>query len=72
MNVTATIGELGLVLTRPAGEYRVAYPVRLYLVLGYSRAKAFKRQEAQAYYTDDPQDAVDTARIMARKVATVG
>ena len=47
----AAIRKLGLTVRKVAGEIRVAWP----------------RDEASAYYTNDLQDALGTARAMATR-----
>jgi NACalpha-BTF3-like transcription factor len=51
--VKQTIRALGLTVTRVDGEWRVNYQ---------------GGKEATAYYTDDPQAALDTARAMVMAV----
>lgn len=50
------VRQLGLAVTALDGEYRVTY--------GAWQVRDAARREALAYYTDDRQDALDTARRM--------
>lgn len=50
-NVSTTLRNLGIVIRKRDGEYRVNFK-------GGS--------EATAYYTDDIQDALDTGKMMAQ------
>jgi hypothetical protein len=52
------VRALGLVCRVTDGEYRISFPV--------SQAVTADRAEASAYYTDDRQDALNTAQAMAR------
>lgn len=60
----ASLRKLGLSLTRKDGEYRVTYSLDnvRYMLLNYSQK--LERMEAVAYYSDDLQDVVSTAKRM--------
>lgn len=62
------IRGLGLTVTVLDGEYRVTYPVSHYAALHPTKARSFwmDRQEAEASYTDDRDDAYGTAILMSK------
>ena len=70
----SAIRALGLSVRCVDGEWRITYRLddaRLGVaVVGpISRARAIERAEAVSYYTNDRQDAIDTARMMAERQA---
>lgn len=67
--------KLGFWLTKNEGEYRVAPNLNMAgIVLDFNekkehtREELIKKAEAIAYYTDDIEDAVDTAKLMCEQI----
>lgn len=58
----STIKAMGLSARCVDGEYRVTFP----LDAGLPRTEAIEQAEAMAYYTNDGQDAIDTAAAMLK------
>lgn len=56
--------KLGLALTRKDGEYRVTFSLNNVRWMMLSHTQKLERMEAVAYYSDDLQDIVDTAKRM--------
>lgn len=65
----AAVRALGLTIKRTEGgdEYRLAFPLSHY---DGSRAYQTERQEAEAYYGDDPLDVLATAVAMLKTAET--
>jgi len=57
----AAVRALGLSIRCADGEYRIAHK------LGHYRDALLARQESDAYYTNDRDDALATARAMAQR-----
>lgn len=64
------VRALKLTIRHTDGEYRIAHGLHAYEKLGYDYAQRVERNEAQAYYTDDTDDAYGTAIIMAKQGAS--
>lgn len=63
--VMRTVRDLGFTVRYMAewGEWRLALPLLYYMnVQSLERAEAVARQELQAYYTDDAQEILGSAR----------
>lgn len=60
----AAIRSIGMVATVTDGEWRVAFPLSHYAGQWPGRAMQQARQEAQAAYEYNPDDAVATAKAM--------
>lgn len=65
VEVRKAINALGLVVSINDGEYKVSYSLQVWTTQGKTRAHAIERAEATCSYTNDPEDAVSTARAMA-------
>lgn len=55
-DVRAECAKLGLFVTVSLGEYRITFPA--------SEIHSSEQREALAYYTEDADDAIGTARLM--------
>lgn len=64
--VIKAVHDLGMSCRVCEGEFRIA--PSLYTITG-SKSEQREAQEAIAYYTTDAQDALDTAKAMARQFA---
>lgn len=64
------IRGLGLTVTVLDGEYRITYPVSHYAALYPTKARSYwmERQEVDAAYTDDRDDAYGTAIVMSKSL----
>lgn len=62
----AACRDLGFTARHADGEYRLARPLSAYRSYGSGAAGV---QEVEAYYTDCPQDCLDTARVWAANIA---
>lgn len=63
----ARVKALGMGIIVLDGEYRVSFTLASYMALGLGKQEAFARLIAEAYYTDDRDDAYGTAIIMAKR-----
>lgn len=62
-----------LAVTKVDGEYRIAYKIsviQMWRNCGYCEAR--EQSEASAYYTNDADDAYDTARFMHNTYVRAG
>lgn len=61
------IRALGLTVRVTDGEWRVAFPIPAYQAMGLDHKTAMVRNEAEAAYSDDGEDALGMARAMAKQ-----
>lgn len=66
----ARIKGLGMRVSVTDGEYRVTYPRSHYAALYPTKAQSYwvEREEVDAYYTTDRDDAYGTAIIMSKSL----
>lgn len=64
--MTAQVRQCGLTAKVLDGEIRISRPLSWYRDAGLSHAEAVEQAEADAYYTNDRQDAVLTAESMQK------
>ncbi len=67
------IREIGMAVKKSGGEMRVTFTEGAVMAQhpNWTRAERLARMEAVSYYTDDPQDALDTARAMIAAIHTL-